>query len=262
MIQLDLLGYNRPGVKNRTSLLLPLLSLLALASLLANLLLLRRSQQLLRRWREVLLDPLGLQAFAMQPTAPASSSAGRLVVFFGDSRAAAWSAPTIPGYRFLNRGVNGESSAQALGRLATHLAPLNPDLVVLQVGVNDLWSSVYLPDQRQVIASQVQTNLQKIVAELRQLPSQVILVTIFPLGRLDPWQRLTGWQTVQEDILAVNGYLKGLGGEGVVILDASAVLAGADGYVQPHFSLDALHLTDAGYAALNEALRNILTEAP
>jgi thiamine pyrophosphate-dependent acetolactate synthase large subunit-like protein len=46
------------------------------------------------------------------------------------------------------------------------------------------------------------------------------------------------------------------------LLGAYAVLAGAHDYVKPNYSLDALHLTDAGYAALNEALRNILTEAP
>lgn len=247
-------------MKSRTALRLPVLSLILVTSLAANLILLRRSQQLLRRWREVLLDPLGLHAFSAQPGAPPPTPGDRLVVFFGDSRAAAWSAPSLSGYRFLNRGVNGESSAQALGRLAYHLAPLKPDLVVLQVGVNDLWSSVYLPGQRQAISSQAIANLHHIIAGLRQLPAQIILVTIFPLGSLDPWQRLSGWQHVQEDILEVNASLERLCGDGVTMLDASAALAGANGYVQTRYSLDALHLNDAGYAALNEALVKILAE--
>lgn len=249
-------------MKNRTSLLLPALSILALASLAANLFLLRRSQQLFRRWREALLDPLGLHAFSSTPGAPATSAGDRLVVFFGDSRAAAWSSPSLAGYRFINRGVNGESSAQALGRLPHHIAPLQPDVVILQVGVNDLWSSVYLPDQRQAIKTQALTNLQQIVAELRRASPQVILVTVFPLGRLDAWQRLSGWEQVQDDILNVNAILESLSGDGVVILDASAVLAGADGYIQAQYSLDALHLNEAGYAALNQELKQILAELP
>jgi lysophospholipase L1-like esterase len=249
-------------MSQRSSSRIPFLSLLALASLVVNILLLKRSHQLFRRWREVLLDPLGLHAFSMHPIAPAPPPGDRLVIFFGDSRAAAWNIPRLNGFSFANLGINGESSSQALGRISYHLAPLEPDLVILQVGVNDLWSSVYMPEQRQAITTQTLANLQQIVAGLRQIQSQVILVTIFPLGKLDHWQRLTGWQHVQEDIRAVNASLESLGGTGIYILDAATVLTGADGYIQSRYSLDALHLNDAGYAALNEALLQILAVLP
>ncbi len=249
-------------MSKRTSLLLPLLGLLTAASLAANVFLLRRSLHLLRRWREVLLDPLGLRAYAagaLQPEPPRDS---RLVVFFGDSRAASWEPPAVPGFTFVNRGINGESSAQALGRISPHLAGLKPDIVVLQVGVNDLWSSLYFPEQRQAITAGALHNLERIVQELQQLPAQVILVTVFPLGELDPVERLMGWQSVQADITTLNAALQPLAGGNLHLLDSAAVLAGPDGYVLPEYSLDALHINSAGYAALNQALTRMLQELP
>jgi lysophospholipase L1-like esterase len=45
----------------------------------------------------------------------------------------------------------------------------------------------------------------------------------------------------------------------VVIFDAFAVLAADDGLVQPDYALDMLHINRRGYAALNQALADVLT---
>jgi len=61
------------------------------------------------------------------------------VVFFGDSRAYDWPAPSgLEGLEFVNRGIGNQTTAQVLGRFEAHIAPLHPQVVVLQVGINDL----------------------------------------------------------------------------------------------------------------------------
>ena len=107
-----------------------------LLSLAANVGLLRQSRHYKRLFYLTRLDPLGLAAFAGTP--PVAEPGMRRVVLFGDSRIAAWSLSAPAGIQIVNRGVAGHSSAQALLRFAEHVAPLRPDLVVVQVGVNDL----------------------------------------------------------------------------------------------------------------------------
>ncbi len=65
---------------------------------------------------------------------------------------------------------------------------------------------------------------------------------------------------VQAAISAVNACLRSLATREVIIFDSAAVLAGADGYVRPAYVADELHLSAAGYAALNAALAPLLTQ--
>ena len=86
------------------------------------------------------LDPLGLQTFSSHSSlysSPTNSSA--TIVFFGDSRAAMWVKPDkINNVSFINRGIGNQTSTQVLGRFEQHILPLAPDILVLQVGINDL----------------------------------------------------------------------------------------------------------------------------
>ena len=65
---------------------------------------------------------------------------------------------------------------------------------------------------------------------------------------------------VQRAIAEVNRDLLGCAMEGVAVLDSAAVLVGPDGYVRDAYAADELHLSAAGYAALNVALVPLLGE--
>jgi lysophospholipase L1-like esterase len=180
----------------------------------------------------------------------------RCVVLFGDSRAADWSAPEVEGFRFVNRGTPGESSAQARGRFEAHVAPLRPDVVVVQVGINDLTALGVLPGQREVQATTVVANcianVEQIVERATALGARVVVTTIFPLGAVPAADELPA------AVEAVNAALRAMEGGrragAVSVLDAYAVLADDEGRTRPAYSLDLLHLTEAGYGRLNEAL--------
>ncbi|MCS6883465.1 MAG: GDSL-type esterase/lipase family protein [Oscillochloridaceae bacterium] len=173
----------------------------------------------------------------------------RRVVFFGDSRADWWLPPQAPGFMFINTGVPGAGAGYLARRFTAMVAPLRPAIVVLQLGVNDLAARWPDPATQEAVVEAITA----VVAEARALGTEVILTTIFPLARglwADP--------ATQEAIAAVNERLGALAGAGVRVLDSAAILCGPDGYVLDRYADDELHLSAAGYAALNAALLPLL----
>lgn len=185
----------------------------------------------------------------------------RRVVFFGDSRADWWQVPVLPGLRCITAGVPGASAFYLARCFQMMVAPLRPDIVVVQLGVNNLTELHPRPREVDAIVAATRNAIAAVVESARALGAHVIVTTIFPLAR-GPFPD----HTVQGAISAVNAALLALTGEGVQVFDTTAVLAGADGYVRPAFADDELHLSPAGYTALNEALAPLLsalaTKAP
>jgi lysophospholipase L1-like esterase len=177
----------------------------------------------------------------------------RRVVFFGDSRADWWQVPALPGLRCVAAGVPGASAAYLARRLAPMVEPLRPDVVVVQMGVNDLTGLTPRSPGRDQVVAATREAIVAVVAGARALGAQVVLTTIFPLAR-GPFPDAA----VQAAIGALNRDLLALAAPDLRVLDSAAVLAGADGYVRPAYAEDELHLSPAGYAALNAALAPLL----
>ena len=198
----------------------------------------------------------------MYPSSPISNRDLNkpLVVFFGDSRTVAWPAIADIPFEFINRGINGQTTNQVLGRLSAHVASLSPQIVVVQVGVNDLRDFGAFPNQSQNIVNNSKQNIQKIVDRLTQeLKATVILTTIFPTSVLSQSMRAYWSEDADRAIIEINQFIKSLKSDRVIILDAAALLADESGKVRPIYSRDLLHLNDQGYAMLNEELLKILT---
>ena len=217
------------------------------------------AKQLYRQVNQVRLDPLQLTLYPGTPAAKASSKPR--LVFFGDSRALSWPVPDIAGFEFLNRGIGQQTSEQIRLRYDQHVAPLNADILVLQLCVNDLKAIPLVPQQHQTIVAQCQSNTREIIAKARQQGSRVILTTIFPLGTVPLYRRLFWSDAVAQAINTVNADLATLPADGIELLDSFSLLGGSQGnQINPDYSRDLLHLNDRGYAVLNEALQQHLTK--
>lgn len=177
----------------------------------------------------------------------------RRVVFYGDSRAAWWVAPRAAGLQCTPCGFPGATAAYVLQRLPGALAPLRPDVVVVQVGVNDLVELTYGRWGQARVAELLVGTIAAIVAGARGLGARVVLTTIFPVGRGPLPDR-----ALQAAIAELNDLLRGLAAPGVALLDSAAALADPDGYVRDAYAADELHLSAAGYRALNAALLPLL----
>lgn len=237
-----------------------LVALLGL-SLAVNGLLYRYARAYYLQLGEQRLHPLGLDAYSTGEPSDRADPDLTSVVFLGDSRAASWPSPEVPGFVFANRGIGAQTSAQVLLRLQSHVAPLEPDVVLVQVGINDLKTIPLFPDSQETIVRDCQENIEQIVAQCTDLGAKVILTTIFPVGKPSLERRLFWSDQVAEAVHTVNAYLWSLEGENVTVFDAYAILAGPDGLIEPAYGKDLLHLTEAGYEALNEELVRVLTES-
>lgn len=205
------------------------------------------------------LDPHGLTLYP-EETRPQTDN--RVLVFFGDSRAKAWPAPDWPKVTTINRGIDGQSSAQLRGRLQQHVLKLQPDMVVIQAGINDLRQIAQFPEREADITAACTRNLRETVAALRAQNIRVVISTIFPYSSW-PTGRINGWSArVDTAISTVNAELRALavGDPGILVLDSDALLTDGDRRVQLSYAQDALHINAAGYARLNEALGKLPLE--
>jgi lysophospholipase L1-like esterase len=228
---------------------------LLLASLVLNYYLFQRSRQYYLQLNETRLDPLGLNYYDSNLREQDLTT----VVFFGDSRAGNWpTPPNLEQFEFINRGIGAQTSEQVALRFEQHVAPLQPQVVIVQVGINDLKTVPLFPGRREAIIARCKENVRRIVQQSTELSATVILSTIFPSGPV-PLERKPFWSgEVAVAIDELNVYIHSLAGENVIVMDAFAILADDKGQTRAEYREDFLHLNAAGYAALNAALMGLL----
>jgi len=204
---------------------------------------------------EVQLDPLGLKSY---PTTAIGEKEKPRVVILGDSRASAWPVPAFLNYDYqvVNRGIGGQTSAQVMGRFGWHVAHLQPDVVLIQLGMNDLKAIGLFPERREAIVASCKDNLTELVRLSREQGAVVVLSTIFPVGKVPLARRLVWSDEISEAVVEMNAYIRSLQAEGVVVFDAYALLVGEDGLVRPAYASDFLHLNAEGYVRLNSELQS------
>jgi len=226
-------------------------------SVLLNVLLFNQAKKYYFELNETRLDPVGLGSYPVDSHSVPAPNQSR-VVFWGDSRAASWIPPTMTGYEFINRGIASQTSVQTIARFASHVRPLKPDVVVIQVGVNDLKTIALFPERRAAIVENCKANIKRMVEEARSLGAVVILATIFPAGEI-PLERKPFWSDeITAAIQDVNAYITTLADDQILILDAFPILADRQGVMLSQYSADELHLNEQGYAALNQELIKLL----
>jgi lysophospholipase L1-like esterase len=179
------------------------------------------------------------------------------VLFYGDSRAADWPPPDLPDILFVNRGVPGQTSTEALRRWPVYGAPVRPDIVVLQIGINDLTAVSLFPEETASLVVQCQNNIRHLVSQATAAGATVILTTIFPVGCLRLGYREFSLSKIGSLVVGVNSYLTILTGPRVILFDAYSLLS-ENGLVKGEYTLNLLHLNSTGYDALNRSLTPLL----
>lgn len=203
------------------------------------------------------LDPIGLTYF-QDESLPQTNNLP-VVVFFGDSRAAQWSAPQIEGFTFINRGIGNQTSTQVLLRYEEHVQPLKPKIVIIQVCINDLKTLPLFAGRETEIIENCKANIQEIIKKSLSLKSTVILTTIFPTSGDVPLTRRPVWSDdIYLAIEEVNSFILNMHMENVIVFDAASILSDSDGNTKEEYVFDLLHLNNNGYNALNLELSKIL----
>lgn len=227
-------------------------------SLTLNSLLFKAAKKYYLELNQVRLDPIGLNYYKTDSKNSSDDVKDLRIVFFGDSRAAGWISPDSREYEFVNRGISSQTTIQTRQRFSAHVSLLEPDIVVIQVGINDLKTIALFPEDKALIVANAQANIQAVVEASKSLGATVILTTIFPAGEM-PLERRPFWSDeIGQAVETVNAYIESLADDEVFVFDAFSRLADEQGMMQQQYRADELHINRQGYAILNSTLLQLI----
>ena len=177
---------------------------------------------------------------------PAAVPGQPRVVFFGDSITEGWgregSAGFFPGKGWLNRGISGQTTAQMLVRFPQDVLALEPQVVVILAGTNDIAGNTGPSTQ-----AMIEDNLQAMVDLARAHGIAVVLASVLPVSDY-PW--LPGTAPAPR-VRALNTALKRYAdAQQLVYLDYYTPMANAAGGLDPQLADDGVHPTAKGYAVM------------
>lgn len=180
-------------------------------------------------------------------------------VLLGDSLTEAWpyADPALfASGSFVSKGVGGQTSAQVLARFERDVVALDPAVVVILAGTNDVAENQGPTPPEATLA-----NLEAMAVRARAAGIRVVLATLPPAADI-PWRR---GLCPGPKIVALNEGIRALAvATGAVLLDFhTALLDQADPSLGMKRALteDGVHLNAAGYAVMRPLLENAVAEA-
>lgn len=198
------------------------------------------------------LDPLGLNYYSSLPR----NEKKKIMMYYGDSRALSWPFIKNNKFSFINRAIGNQTSIQIVARFENHVVPYKPEIILIQMCINDLKMFSLFPDKKNQILKGCKENIKHIIKKARKIKSKVIITTIFPLGDVSIARKVLGIKEkpIIEAIDIINNYIQTLKEENVFIFDSFSLLVGNKRKIDPRYSHDWLHLNKSGYLYLNQNL--------
>jgi len=208
---------------------------------------------LLKRNERVRLNDLGeLQRFR-QANAKLSSDSER-VVFFGDSITYRWDlAHYFPSSDYVNRGIEGQTSADMLVRFRQDVIDLKPKSVVILAGINDfIWRNEGSDTDEQTLQN-LESN-DRTMAELAEFHQiHPIFVSLLPVHDYTKKGRAVYSQVPQGAITSANQWLKTFCAQRrYLYLDDYGAMVDERGRLRKELSEDGIHPNEAGYRIMAE----------
>lgn len=218
----------------------------------------------LRDWPD-----LGFYAELNQETPPPEPGETR-VVFIGESITKQWgNAPSggfFPDKPYINRGISGQTTPQMLIRFHPDVIALEPKVVVILAGTNDIAGNTGPTTLRAI-----EDNLAAMSEMAHAHGIRVVLASVLPVSNYH--SRSDGTRVVQtrrrplEKILALNRSIEEYAiTTGRTYLDYHTALADARGMLRADLSDDGLHPNAKGYGIMTvlaeRAIRRALLREP
>ncbi|MHB2206008.1 GDSL-type esterase/lipase family protein [Methylobacterium sp. CM6257] len=177
------------------------------------------------------------------------------IVFIGDSITELWGfhrAGTFEAYDLIPRGGSGQTARWITMRFRRDLEETGARGVHLLCGVNDIGRNegFFVP------AEEIARTLAGILDEARAMGVKAWIGSIMPAARI-PWNPEV--QDAPAIIAAVNVWLRDHAHEhGATFIDYHSVLATETGALRDEYGTDGLHLSPAGYAAIEPLMLTAL----
>lgn len=181
------------------------------------------------------------------------------IVFIGDSITELWGfqrAGTFEAYNLIPRGGSGQTARWITMRFRRDLEETRAWGVHLLCGVNDIGRNegFFVP------ADEIARTLAGMLDEARAMGVKAWIGSIMPAASI-PWNPEV--RDAPAMIAAVNAWLRDHAHEhGATFIDYHAVLATETGGLRPEYGTDGLHLSPAGYAAIEPLMLAALGRIP
>jgi lysophospholipase L1-like esterase len=168
------------------------------------------------------------------------------VVFMGDSITEGWhfEGPdgSFPGKPYINRGISGQTSPQMLLRFRQDVIELQPKVVVILAGTNDIAGNT-----GPMTLEQTEDNLASMADLATANHIRVVLCSVLPAYDF-------GWHPGLEPapkIVALNAWIKSYAAEkGYFYVDYHSAMKDQRDGLPPALSKDGVHPLPAGYAVM------------
>jgi acyl-CoA thioesterase I len=210
------------------------------------------------RERHLLVDWAGLTRYGSDDAEiPAPKPGENRVVFLGDQVTEEWgkegNGVFFPGKPYINRGIGEQTSGQMLVRFRQDVIELNPKVVVIQAGSNDL-ASVAGPATEGVMME----NFMSMVELAKVHSIRVVLASVLPV--CDCFKSQTAIRP-QGKIIGLNGAIKTYAAEsGSIYLNYYSALASGRDF-KKELTSDGLLPNAAGYAVMAPLAEKAIADA-
>lgn len=180
---------------------------------------------------------------------------GRRVVFLGNSITEFWKSnhpKFFSDNHYICRGISGQTTYQYLVRFREDVLNLNPKVLVLNGGTNDIAENNYPYDEDRTFG-----NLITMVELAQAHKIKVIITSVLPSSKYG-WNQ--GIQDVQGKIQRLNSRLKAYAEKNKLqyVDYYSALVSGPERSLNPSLSNDGTHPTGAGYDVMEPLVQKAI----
>jgi lysophospholipase L1-like esterase len=180
------------------------------------------------------------------------------VIFVGDSITDYWKLENyFPGKPYINRGIDGQTTAQMLVRFRQDVIDLRPKVVVVLAGTNDI-AGVTGPARNEVI----EANYASMAELARTNHIRMVFASILPAHNYTQESKESYALRPKERIVTLNNWLKDYcARNGLVYLDYFSALVDDKEMLKRDLSDDGLHPNDAGYKIMAPLAEKAIAKA-
>lgn len=206
-------------------------------------------------------DPNSLKRYAEADSKMLPPTKVPRVVFLGDSITDDWRLNEyFTGRDFVNRGIGGQTTLQMLARFRQDVASLNPRVVVVLAGTNDIAAGVS--------PNQIEDNLTEIGDLAKAHGIKPVFASILPVSDYhkdaDPHYEMTATRPPAA-IQSINAWIRSYcQSQGFIYMDYYSAMVDSAGRMQADLSDDGLHPNAKGYRVMSpvalEAIGRVLGE--
>ena len=176
----------------------------------------------------------------------------RRVVFMGNSITENWARMRPDFFKqngYVGRGISGQTSYQFIVRFRQDVVDLKPDLVVINTATNDVAENTGPYNEDRTFA-----NIESMVDLARANDIKVILTTTLPAAKFGWNPRITDGPAKIEKLNArIRDYASR---KRITFVDYySKMVSGEERALNPAYSNDGVHPTEAGYAIMEPLIK-------